>query len=166
MDIIFKWGVGVCWMRKRTEIIGLPVINLKTGEEIAEVDDLVFSPEYNEINGIIVKNENKYFIHTHNIYGIGEDAVIINDINDLEDINKLRSIETESQGVNIIGEKVLSKSGKEVGVINDIIIDEDNIKLLGYELSEGLVQDILEGRNFLSINKNITYGKDTIILSD
>jgi len=153
-------------MRKRTEIIGLPVINLKTGEEIAEVDDLVFSPEYNEINGIIVKNENKYFIHTHNIYGIGEDAVIINDINDLEDINKLRSIETESQGVNIIGEKVLSKSGKEVGVINDIIIDEDNIKLLGYELSEGLVQDILEGRNFLSINKNITYGKDTIILSD
>lgn len=153
-------------LRRVTEIIGLPVINLNSGEKIGEVDDVIFIPISKEIKGVLVKNKNKYFVPNHNIHKIGEDAIIINNRNALQKFNKTFGIGIKNGDQNIIGEKVITKSGSEKGMISDLVIDENKQILIGYELSEGIIQDLLEGRNILSIEQDLYFGEDTLILDD
>ncbi|MFW5787584.1 MAG: PRC-barrel domain-containing protein [Halanaerobiales bacterium] len=64
----------------------------------------------------------------------------------------------------ILGNSVINTSGKELGVISDLLIDEKLGKIVGYELSGGVIQDLWEGRNFLTVEENLYYGQDVVIV--
>ncbi|ACL69329.1 PRC-barrel domain-containing protein [Halothermothrix orenii] len=158
-------------MYKGIEIIGLPVVEINTGRVLGEVEDIIFSEFDGLVKGFVIRNKNKYFLETHNINRIGEDAITVLSqdlLKPWEEHNTVEENEQTFQTLNntIFGERVMTTSGKEVGKVKDLIIDENKNSVIGFELTEGVIQDLLEGRNLLPLSNNLIYGQDTLLLDE
>ncbi|KXS42492.1 MULTISPECIES: PRC-barrel domain-containing protein [unclassified Candidatus Frackibacter] len=156
-------------MHKGYEIIDLPVINLQTGEEIGAIEDVVFDPEEKRIVGLIINNKSLFqgsrMIAYEELHSVGEDAVTIEDDSVLTKLDDTKEFLTGPNG-SVIGSRVVTDDGKELGNIEDIILDSTNGQINGYEITDGLVQDILDGRGRLQVSDDLKYGKDVVIVSN
>lgn len=155
-------------MIKGRDVIGLPVVNLKNGKEVGAVQDIVFIPESNYLQGLIIKGgaaRGERVVLIEDVVNIGEDAIMIPDDTVLR---KTGQEEGEERLVNnkgkIMGKKVLTAEGKELGKINDILLDPAGKRFEGYEVSEGLIDDLLKGRGILKNNYRWKIGEDAIII--
>ena len=153
-------------MRRMAELIGLPVISRSNGEILGEVDDLIYLPTSSQIRGLVIKSTEQYYTESDNIYKIGSDVIILNHSSLLYEYQKAPGIGITERTGTIMGEPVITNDGKEIGAINDLVIDENDYRLVGYEVSGGVIQDVLQGRNILSLDDDITYGKDALIINN
>ncbi|TDX46787.1 PRC-barrel domain-containing protein [Orenia marismortui] len=151
-------------MKKGQSLIGLGVIDLENGEEIGEVVDVLFDHQGRKIEGFRIKRnkaKEDYYIAYEELYSLGEDIIMIKDRNSISYLEEgYQSLLTEGE---VIGNRVVSNQGDELGIVQDIVLN-NNGELIAYELSDGLVQDILEGREMLAVDDTINYGKDAIII--
>ena len=156
-------------MRRAGDLITLPVISQSKGEIIGEVDDILFDQLNGEIKIIVIKNKERLYTTVKNLYTIGDDLIVIKDSNllfkyDGSNIESYVSINNKKD--TLIGEQVITSDGKEVGMVKDMIVDESKYKMAGYELSGGIFNDLLKGRNILPIENKIVKGEDAVILEN
>jgi uncharacterized protein YrrD len=64
----------------------------------------------------------------------------------------------------IIGFKIYTKYGEDIGVVKDILFDFEKNTLDGVEVSDGLIQDIVKGRNLLPLLGKVEFGKENILV--
>ncbi|MBM7624650.1 PRC-barrel domain-containing protein [Sporohalobacter salinus] len=156
-------------MNKGYEIIDLPVVNLDTGKEIGDVKDVVFDSNEEIIVGVIVEGtsffEGDRMIPYDKVYGLGDDAITIEDESALCELDNAKDYLIGNTG-NVIGSKVVTDDGKELGIIEDIILNPDNGNINSYEITDGLVHDILDGRGLLSVSNELKYGEDVVVVSN
>ncbi|MCK8818097.1 PRC-barrel domain-containing protein [Natroniella sulfidigena] len=155
-------------MRRGQELIGLPIVDLEDGELIGKVVDILFSPEKKELLGVKAKNNKLWkgarLIPQKSLYTLGKDIVVINNKRDLKQAEK--SVASLNSGKEVMGKEVITEEGQVLGAVEDVIIDQDQ-KLLGYELTDGLIQDILTGRKLILFAEiELTYGEDIIIVTN
>ncbi|WP_427339133.1 PRC-barrel domain-containing protein [Caloranaerobacter sp. DY30410] len=158
-------------MKKASEIIGLPVMTKVSGKKIAVIKDLVFSRKKFRILALMTYEGSVFkeakIIKYKNVISIGKDVIIVDKENVIESAADIPDIfQLIKERKKIIGEDVITEAGENIGIIKDIIIDEDNGKVLGFILSDGLIQDIMDGRNILPYIYGITFGEDALIISN
>ncbi len=151
-------------MHKAREIIGLPVVSLDTGKEIGVVTDLLWSHPDMKIISLVVEEKGGLNSSRHlsfnSINSIGKDAVTVSCSDALED----EGAHPEARSVKQTeGELVLTQAGQNLGTLNDVIFDVNDGKLMGYEVSTGVVGDLLTGRMVMSPEMISTWGKEAII---
>ncbi len=56
-------------------------------------------------------------------------------------------------------------NGRELGMVEDVYFMEDMGILMGYELSDGFISDLREGRKVFRPNSPLTWGEDVLIAS-
>lgn len=154
-------------MKKGRDLVGMPIINLTNGETVGRVRDVYFDPESHRILGIVMdgggwlKGPRK--ICFADLTGVGEDAITIeNDAVILKEPVDEECIVT-GEGT-LIGNRVMTRDGNELGIIADVIFDHSSGEITHYQLSEGIVQDLLEGRERLPVDMEFQYGKDALIV--
>ncbi len=159
-------------MRKSRDVIGLPVIVSETGEQIGTVRDLLFDGRQN-LRGVLLERDGWLrrgrFVAVENIAAFGADAVMI----DSEDaVSPLGNEQREWVGLlsgdrKLKGRPVIKASGRELGWVEDVYFREELGTLIGYELSDGFLSDVLSGRKVLKPGAlHLTWGKDVIIAPD
>lgn len=156
-------------MRRAGELIGLPIITRTKGEIIGEVDDILFEAESGELKVLVIKNRERFYTSIDNIYKIGQDLIVVENTNFLTksylaDIDQFASLDNGQH--TILGEQVITSDGKELGAVKDLVIDEESYKMTGYEISGGILNDLLQGRNILPIDKSFVKGEDVVILEN
>ena len=158
-------------MKKVSNIIGLPVICIHTGNQIGIVKDIACDPESN-VYGLILEpktlfNEGKV-IPLQEIKSIGDDAITVYVENITQTMDELEKEHDELRGLynarKLRGNKIITTNGKELGIMEDVYFHEELGTILGYELSEGIVADITEGRKYLPKPESITEGEDVLIV--
>lgn len=66
-------------------ISGLPVVTIRTGEDVAEVRDVIYSPEAGRVVGLTLNKRGflagrrREVLSDETIYAIGREAVMVND---------------------------------------------------------------------------------------
>ncbi|MFW6238438.1 MAG: PRC-barrel domain-containing protein [Bacillota bacterium] len=154
-------------MRRGEELIGLPVITLNSGKIIGEVKDVIYIPVSRRLKGLLILREGyKFFLSTHNIHEIGRDVVTVESSDCLQESREMPGLGIKSEDNTLAGERVITDSGRELGMIADLVINEEDMEIAGFELSAGLVRDLLDGREMLSFNSDIRYGRDRLILKE
>lgn len=156
-------------MRKGSELLGLPIICINDGDKVAEVKEVIYSKNRLRILGFIVKEGNFFrepeIIKFKNVDSIGKDALMIKNIKVIESATTIPEINEQiTNKSRLIGEEVISDDGESLGFIQDVIIDEEKGRIFGFVLTEGLIQDIVDGRNILPYINGIKFGKDSVIL--
>lgn len=158
-------------MRKARDLVGLPVVDLGHGEHVGEVRDVLFTPEGTfhsfllERGGLLSAAR---ILSRSALHAIGEDAITTPDRTTIEEFrDEVGLIRSLFEGdIHFVGKDVLTKSGTLLGSVEDVYMDEELHTIVGYEISEGFLMDLRQGRKVLPAHPEIMIGTDTLIVPD
>lgn len=158
-------------MRSGDAVVGLPVMDLTTGSQVGVVKKLVFNRTQDRLLGLVI-DEGGWFrdarvIPFEAIRQMGENAVTLADADAIlavDEQTKLKAFIAENSSVR--GMRVLTESGTEIGVVDDIMFDPETGTVEAFRISGGLLQDFVEGKGVLPVPARITVGEDVIIIPD
>ncbi len=149
-------------MRRTREIVGLPVLDIKTGEQVGWVQDIAFDTELDRVSGVLL--EGGHFFHSMKgiprpaVAFIGKDALTVNTVQ-LEEV----------QGTlwsQKIGNQVYTEDGEARGKIEDVFLDDSGERIVGYEVSDGFLADLFQGRGTILQQHVIVDGEDVLVVDD
>lgn len=113
-----------------SKLLNLPVIELENQKKVASVIDLVIEPKNGKLLGLLVrvgailpKNQ---LVAARDINQLLPTAILVGDTEKITEIDEVvRVKELYKKKYGLIGRKVVTKSGKMLGKINDFLIDSD-----------------------------------------
>lgn len=154
-------------MRKGREVIGLPVVSVATGRELGIVEEILCDHEQGKITSLVISEKkdsrDAHLVPLDKILGIGEHAVTIEG-NSLPEARKERMVGRPA--TRLKGIPVITTEGNHLGSVEDVIFSETDGGLVGYEISSGLVGDIVSGRFILRPEAVVTWGEEMVIVTD
>jgi uncharacterized protein YrrD len=123
-------------------IRGLPVVTIGGGEDVAEVRDVIYSPEAGRIVGLTLNKRGflagrrREMLSAETIHAIGCDAVMVDDESSLIlPENSPADLGTPPSGRDVTGDEVLTEGGASLGKVRDIVVlVGSNGLVVGYEI--------------------------------
>ena len=113
---------------RATSLVGLPVVTTTTGEDIAETRDVIYVPDQGRVAGFTLNKRGrlagrmKNVLAMEQVHAVGRDAVMVRDAAAL-DAPEGEAAAQDAKGRNVIGNRVLTDAGKELGVVRDLIVE-------------------------------------------
>ena len=150
-------------MRKGKDAGGLLVITRDSGKKVGKVEDLVLDRQGSRILGILV-DEAGWFKEARvvpwpSFRVIGLDAVIIDEEASAKKASEFPDMsEVLDEGNVLVGARVATTDGRELGKIEDFYFDPETGVVKGFELSGG------KGRSFLPTPASFQAGKDVALV--
>ena len=156
-------------MLKGRKILSLPVVTSDAGKQIGEVKDIIYDPTQNKILGYLVEiggwlRDGKGFLHSDLLRREDDCLVVENEsvIRKIGSIPELKQVLDEKRDIR--GLRVERDDGRHIGVIRDLVLDEETGEITGYEVSDGVIQDLLNGRTTIP-NTGISIASDKVVTS-
>ncbi len=155
-------------MLKCNEVIGLPVIDSKQGVKMGAVKDVLFDIKTRKLKGILIEQNGyelkKKVIEKDNILSLGRDAIVVTEHSCIKKMSNGEFKKRFGKKNSVRGYKIFSDSGDELGAVRDILFDFEYGIMEGVEITDGIMQDIIEGRNVIPLIGNVEFGKDQMIV--
>src|SRR5690554_6331561 len=130
----------------RNAIIGLPIICEETGSRLGIVEDVKCNLGLQKINSIIVVNMG----YRTRFFNVDLDKIdLLNGVIITTKKDYLGNIDEPGKS-NIIGKSVVDGTGQELGTLSNIIFNYDDGQVEGYEISRGIIDDLISGRSIMS----------------
>lgn len=157
-------------LKKYSGVLGLPVISARDGLKIGTVKDMVFSADNKGILAFLME-KGSYAVKGNvillrSIISLGNDAVIVDDPVNLLEYRRFKKLYQLQERKNLRGLKIFTHTGEDLGVVQDVLFDYRTGKVEGVQVSDGLVQDIIMGRNILPFFGKIEIGNSNILVEN
>lgn len=157
-------------MRKIKELLGLPVLDLSTGKQVGEVKDVVIDTDKFLMVGILLSHANWFHtgkgILTEHIHSIGDDSITINNETVIVDEQEIAKAQHICLCDEMLGKQIVTNAGTTLGTLSDIFVDGATGTLTGYEISDSVIRDLLEGRRAMPLPPTQQIGEETVIIPD
>ncbi len=151
-------------MIKYSELLILNLISKKSKKTIGEIVNIAFTADFRRAIGLIVKNDklyrNKILIPMESIDDIDKDSIIVENEESLKNEKPY-----EGKELNLRDWEIITENHECVGYVKDMIIRLKDGRVLGFIISEGLIEDIVSGRNFLPLLKTIEITDKSILIN-
>lgn len=149
-------------MRCTREIIGLPILDLNTGDQVGWVKDVIFDQDKDVVAGILLEGGHLFKsnkgIPRKALVSVGKDAITVSNTS-LKEIVGLKWSQK-------VGNLVYTQGGDARGTIEDIFLDDAAEQIVGFEISDGLFADLMEGRGAIFKQHVMVDGKDILIVDN
>ena len=151
-------------MKKSVDILGLPVISITEGRELGMSKTLLIDAPNRVVAAITIEDEDWYrgvkLIPYDNVIAVGEDAVTINNSENILTLDAAGDFETLlDDNIRVIGSKAITRSGVIQGNITEIFIGEDgSIEKCEITAPEGSTSEVTADQ--VSI-----FGKEVTVIS-
>ena len=154
-------------MRKGKSIIGKDVLALDDGTKLEKVNGVIVDPGGQRLVALVVDEgglmSSTKVVPIEEISSFGRDAVVVGGQRSIVTTAEAPGLkEIVEQSDRIVGKKVFTVTGDEQGTIADIYFDEPSGKVLGYEVSGGLLGDAAKGTSYLPSEEITAIGADVI----
>ncbi|GKU75640.1 PRC-barrel domain-containing protein [Paenibacillus sp. L3-i20] len=160
-------------MIKLQGLIGLPVIVIRSGKHVGTVKDAWFDEHWG-LNGLILEYA-KWFatsirvVQWSEILSCGEDAIIIASEEAVIAMKPKQIGRAFYTGIVKLKDfPVVTVQGIQLGLLSDVYIYPfQGTQIVGYELTDGFVSDLMEGRKWLKAPSDpdmVLLGEDAIIV--
>lgn len=156
-------------MRRARDIIGLPVFAIYEGKSVGVVHDIIMDDSWCT-TGITVEDKTWFssptYVSWRHILAFGEDAVTIQNEQVIRPMDVHPDMIFLLKGPRCIkGLPMLTVNGQQLGLVEDVYLEPTLGKqIIGYELTEGFISDLQEGRKWLPFSQKARLGKDAIIV--
>jgi uncharacterized protein YrrD len=155
-------------MEKYSEVIGLPVICINDGKKIGNIKDVIFCTTDKDVKAFLLERKgcqiSSKAIALKDVLSLGKDALIVSDCTCAKSLNKLKGTINFKNRTPIKGLKVYSRNGDELGIVGNILFDYKTGKIEGVEVSDGLLKDIVKGRNIVPLFGNVEFSEENILV--
>jgi uncharacterized protein YrrD len=155
-------------LRKSQEVIGLTVTAKESGKQLGAVVDLLFNSEQRFV-GCMLEHcgwwRHRQFLPVDKIMNAGRDAVIVENAESLLPFTK----KEEAYTCLLTGEKslkgriVMLSNGTFLGLVQNVYFSLEMGTLVGYELSNGLLNDLRDGRKIFQVESPVDWDKGMLI---
>lgn len=154
-------------MRSARDLIGLPVLDIVTGKKLGSVKDFLVSPVWT-IHGLVLDYRTWFgaarFVEWKSICSVGADAITVNSLKSVKKFKRLPGISYLVYGKEkLTGLPLISAEGIVMGRVEDVYFSpkmEESI--VGLELSDGFLTDLLEGRRKIPVPSGARRGEEAI----
>jgi len=152
---------------RASELIGLPVVSIAIGEDIAEIRDVVYDGEAHRLIGFTLNKRGIFagrmsdVLPCEGISSIGADAVMVIDETAITDSASPSTLERSGQARSVIGNRVMSADGRVLGEVVEVIIATGtNAAAVGYEITptDG------SGQAFMPISAQMALSDENLIV--
>ena len=160
-------------MIKLQQLIGLSVVVMHSGKRIGTVKDAWFD-EHWQLNGIIIDFASWFatslkVVPWTEVLSCGEDVVLISSEKVILRMKPNQIMRAFYTGVTKLKDlPVVTVQGMQLGRVSDVYFYPfQGTQIVGYELTDGFVSDLMEGRRWLkapSDKEQIMLGEDAIIV--
>ena len=122
--------------------MGLPVVSIASGEDVAEVRDVVYDGEAHRLVGFTLNKRGRFagrlkaVLPAGSVAAIGPDAVMIDAESAIDDSgDRPAGLDDLGAARPVIGNRVLSADGSDLGAVVAVIVSTgDEPRAVGYEL--------------------------------
>lgn len=134
--------------------MGLPAFGLEDGRAAGRVADLLFSGRGERVIGLLLGEGTwwrRRLIPYEEVAAIGPAAVMLRRPVVLRTPDGPRLRRLRRRCAAPLGLRVLSRDGRDLGIVDDIYFDPVGGAVVGYLVSQGLVSDVARGKGFLPL---------------
>lgn len=157
-------------MRKLRELFGLPVIITGTGTQIGEVQEVIVDLEQAAVRGIILADANWFTndqgILFEDISRVGEAAIMVRATYAVQDLTPARLPGTVYHLKDLLDKPIYTDAGLSLGILVDALYDSATGEIKAYEISDGLITDLLYGRKVMPLPQTQVVGQELVIVPD
>lgn len=131
-------------MKRLSRLLELPVVDFRTGKQIARVERCCLSADGQNLCGLVVRQNGfgrrRRYVEFSTLAVIGDVSLQVKALAPLPD--PLKRAEDESR-------RVYNTSGRLLGWMTDALLDESDGRIRALELSEGYLDELYRGRVWL-----------------
>lgn len=157
-------------MRRGREYIGVPVKSVGRDAPVGQITDLVFTHQGSLKALTVFPNRGLFrrartvpiemFVDLHRSGGVFLESKDLSETHDSG--GEIRLI---ANGAGLCGRRLVTHDGQEVGIVGDVVLDGRPAKVWGFEVSDGIIKDLLDGRSVIDARGAVVRG-ETIVLED
>lgn len=152
-------------MRKGTDILNRSIIAFDTGRRIANILDLIFDQETNQLLGFLVEEGGLFHsakvIPLNQVRAIGPDVIVVSGRNAIVSAKDVPQIQTILEHKLVLkGNRIITTDGRYLGSIVDLYFNDQTGNIEGYEASGGIFADAYSGRSFIPAPQTVKIGKE------
>src|SRR5215467_4598542 len=165
-------------MIKGSQLVGRSVIDMEAAERLGKIKQIIVQRDGERVAGFIVAHGEtivgtggkRRTIPASAVYSIGPDALTVRGSRMLE----LAELDNLPRMSDIIGHKMVTRSGRLLGVIDDMLINGADGTIIGFVVGEG-VRNKLENifnpqrsrvRGYVRADADLHVGKELIVVPD
>jgi uncharacterized protein YrrD len=155
---------------RAAELVKRPVVTL-TGHDIAQIKDVIYASSTGTLAGFTLNGRGMFSgplrktLPWTNVHGLGPDAVMIKDDSMLAGKDAL-SGQREGAGGGVLGSRVLTDGGRELGRVTDLIlaVGEGATDAVGYEIEP--TDDAAPRRQFVPLPDTLAVSGEALVVPD
>lgn len=151
----------------RGEVVGLPALAQQDGRQVGRVADLLCSVAGERVIGLLLAGgtwRHRHIVPYEEVAGIGSAGVMLRRPVVLASPAGPRLKAMRARTGHVVGKRVLSRDGRDLGVVRDFDFEPGSGRIAGYVVSGGVVQDLLEGEGFLPVGRRMTWAEAALIV--
>lgn len=154
-------------MIRYKQLVTLKVIDKTTKQTIGKIKDIIYSDDYKKIDYLIIKNDNliknKTPISYTNVHFLNKNqALYLDNINTFE-AQLERNIK---EGFQFIDKEIRTENDECIGFVKDVVINKEDGTINGFIITEGIIEDLLKGRNYMPLLDSISIKEDCVCISN
>ncbi len=153
-------------MVKVMDIKGIPIVCLKDDSRAG----FLMEPLYDEVNcitGFLVDqiglSFGRKYVALEDCLRIDKNNCVVYSDTVIRKLPKKKNYRRNSDMDKLLGRNVVTRSGKGLGVVRDLVFDIETGNIEGFELSRGFMEDVVQGRSVLMLRDDVEVAEDYII---
>lgn len=165
-------------MIKGSQLVGRAVIDMEAAERLGKIKEIIVQRDGERVAGfVIVHGETmvgtggkRRMIPASAVHSIGPDAMTVRG----SAMQELAELDNLPRMSDIIGHKMITQSGRLLGVIDDMLVNRADGTIVGFVVGEG-VRNKLENifnpqrprvNGYVRADANLHVGKELIVVPD
>lgn len=151
------------------DVSGMPVVDISTGDDVAEVRDLIFEPERGVIGGFTLGARGffgrrmRQVLAVESVRSLGTHAVMVDSGDAVTEPSQAPpEVAQADRNADVTANTVITESGRELGKIRDVVIAGGaNPRVVGFEIGGGAAGD-----GFVPIDTSGAVSASTLVVPD
>ena len=127
------------------DVVGSPVVSIASGDDLAEVRDVVFDPNQGAITGFTLNQRGRFkgrlraLLPIDTVAAVGTDAVMVATDDALVDRDDVPAAASAArQDDDVLHDLVVTESGRQLGTIQDVVLlGGPSPRVVGFEIGGG-----------------------------
>lgn len=152
-----------------SNLIGMYIVDKSNGNKLCNVKEIIYSKDFFKVVGFCVdsnslRNDTK-IVKLKDIKEFGENFLMIEEERVLKSPCYYPKIDKMmSSKYYISGYEILCEDGISMGFIKDVVFEEKKGRILGFKVTDGLVQDFLGGRSFMPYVEGMKFNENFLLI--
>ena len=158
-------------MKKAHDIIGLPLLSVDEAKELGQIREILIDPSEAKVKYLMIMDDKWYFgakiVSFDRILSIGQDAITVRKVEDLQMLPEVQdAIELAERDIKIVGARVFTEKGENMGMVLEYYINPDDGKIVRYELEGVNGPIIMDNPEIISFGTKALVVKEAIVAKE